>query len=119
VIIRDHAWRQKSPAVLVTFKGVILWNCLLLKLYRVVYRRMNEWMNEWMWSFGGEIVTGETWNTWRSTCLMTLYPPHIPHWLAWDWNWAFAVRDQWLTTWAMACPNTCHSWPVCGICSHK
>jgi hypothetical protein len=24
VIIRDHAWRQKSPAVLVTFKGVIL-----------------------------------------------------------------------------------------------
>jgi len=44
------------------------------------------WMNEWVWSNGGMILTGETWNTGSEICPLLLRLPKLPHLIYMEWN---------------------------------
>ena len=57
------------------------------------------WINEWVehcWIDDGKAnILGE------NPDQVPLYPPQIPHGLAWSWTRAFVVRDQSKIAWAM------------------
>lgn len=55
-----------------------------------------------VWSSGRMVLAGENRSAGRGTCPVSLYPPQIPHWLAWDSTQAYAVTGRTLTTWAVA-----------------
>ena len=50
------------------------------------------WLNKWVWGISG-MMTGETEVIGRLVP-MPLWPPQIPHGLAWDWIRQFAVRGH-------------------------
>jgi hypothetical protein len=57
-------------------------------------------MNEVLvWKFGGMMLIGENWNTWRKT---VPFPTTHMAWTGFGWIWACAVWGWWLTTLATA-----------------
>lgn len=50
---------------------------------------------------------------WKKPAPVPICVSQIPHGLACDWTWAFAVTGQWLTTWVKAQPYIWLWWMCC------